>query len=72
MLEQHNDLIERLLRGSSTRQQEFNQGWTFTNDDTLYFSVWDEDGNTFFAWSERQPDTAASDTQIVTPSRPTC
>lgn len=60
MLEQHNDLIERLLRGSSTRQQEFNQGWTFTNDDTLYFSVWDEDGNTFFAWSERQPDTAAS------------
>ncbi len=60
MLEQHNDLIERLLRGSSTRQQEFNQGWTFTNDGTLYFSVWDEDGNTFFAWSERQPDTAAS------------
>lgn len=60
MLERHTELIERLLRGSSTRTREFNQGWSFTNDGTLYFSVWDEDGNTFFAWSERQPDTAAS------------
>jgi len=60
MLEQHNALIERLLRDSLTRTSEFNGGWTFTNDRTLYFSVWDEDGNTFFAWSERQPDTAAS------------
>ena len=60
MLEQHNELIERLLRDSLTRTSEFNGGWTFTNDSTLYFSVWDEDGNTFFAWSERQPDTAAS------------
>ena len=60
MLEQHTELIERLLRDSLTRTSEFNGGWTFTNDGTLYFSVWDEDGNTFFAWSERQPDTAAS------------
>ena len=60
MLDQHTALIERLLRGSSTRQREFNQGWSFTNDGPLYFSVWNEDGNTFFAWSERQPDTAAS------------
>ena len=60
MLEQHTELIERLLHGSLTRTSEFNEGWTFTNDGTLYFSVWDEDGNTFFAWSERQPDTAAS------------
>ena len=60
MLEQHTELIERLLRDSLTRTSEFNQGWSFTNDGTLYFSVWDEDGSTFFAWSERQPDTAAS------------
>ena len=60
MPEQHKDLIERLLRGPSTRTQEFNQDWSLTNDGTVYFSVWDEDGNTFFAWSERQPDTAAS------------
>lgn len=60
MLEQHTELIERLLRDSLTRTSEFNQGWSFTNDGTLYFSVWDEGGNTFFAWSERQPDTAAS------------
>ncbi|MGC9808442.1 hypothetical protein [Schaalia odontolytica] len=60
MLEQHTELIERLLHGSLTRTSEFNEGWTFTNDGTLCFSVWDEDGNTFFAWSERQPNTAAS------------
>lgn len=60
MLERYNDLIERLLHGSSTRTREFNQALSFTNDGTLYFSVWDEDGNTFFAWSERQPGTAAS------------
>ena len=57
MLEQHNALIERLLRDSSTRTSEFNGGWTFTNDGTLYFSVWDKDGSTFFSWSERQPST---------------
>ena len=55
MLEQHAELIERLVRGSLTRTSEFNGGWTFTNDGTLYFSVWDEDGTTFFSWSERQP-----------------
>lgn len=55
MLEQHTELIERLLHGSSTRTQEFNQGWSFTNDGTLYFSVWEEDESTFFSWSERQP-----------------
>ena len=60
MLERHTELIERLLRGSLTRTSEFNEGWSFTNDGTLYCSVWDEDENTFFAWSERQPDTAAS------------
>lgn len=60
MLERHTELIERLLRGSLTRTSEFNEGWSFTNVGTLYFSVWDEDENTFFAWSERQPDTAAS------------
>ena len=60
MLERHTELIERLLRDSLTRTSEFNQGWSFTNDGTLYFSVWNEDGNTFFSWSERQPDTAAS------------
>lgn len=59
MLEQHTELIERLLRGSLTRTSEFNEGWTFTNDGTLYFTVWDEDGTTFFSWSERQPSTSA-------------
>ena len=57
MLEQHNDLIERLLHDSLTRTSEFNGGWTFTNDGTLYFTVWDKDGSTFFSWSERQPST---------------
>ena len=55
MPEQHEDLIERLLRDSLTRTSEFNGGWTFTNDGTLYFSVWDEGGSIFFSWSERQP-----------------
>ena len=55
MLEQHTELIERLLRDSLTRTSEFNGGWTFTNDGTLYFSVWDEDERMFFSWSERQP-----------------
>ena len=59
MLDQHTDLIERLVHGSLTRQREFNQGWSFTNDGTLYFSVWDEDGTTFFSWSEREPSTSA-------------
>ena len=59
MLEQRNDLIERLLRGSLTRTSEFNGGWTFTNDGTLYFTVWDKDGTTFFSWSEREPSTSA-------------
>ncbi|SPT55578.1 hypothetical protein [Schaalia odontolytica] len=58
MLEQHNDLIERLLRDSLTRTSEFNGGWTFTNDGTLYFTVWDKGGTTFFSWSERQPSTS--------------
>ncbi len=57
MLEQHTALIERLLRDSLTRTSEFNGGWSFTNDGTLYFSVWDEDENMFFSWSERQPST---------------
>lgn len=57
MLEQHTELIERLLCDSLTRTSEFNQGWSFTNDGTLYFSIWEEDENTFFAWSERQPST---------------
>ncbi len=60
MLEQHTELIERLLCDSLTRTREFNQALSFTNDGTLYFSIWEEDENTFFAWSERQPDTAAS------------
>ena len=55
MLEQHTELIERLLRDSLTRTSEFNGGWTFTNDGTLYFSVWEEDESLFFSWSERQP-----------------
>ena len=59
MLDQHTDLIERLVHGSLTRQREFNQGWSFTNDGTLYFTVWDEDGTTFFSWSEREPSTSA-------------
>lgn len=57
MLEQHTELIERLLHGSSTRTREFNQGWSFTNDGTLYFSVWEKDGRMFFSRSERQPST---------------
>lgn len=59
MLEQHNALIERLVHDSLTRTSEFNGGWTFTNDGTLYFSVWDKDGTTFFSWSEREPSTSA-------------
>ena len=58
MLEQHTELIERLLCDSLTRTSEFNGGWTFTNDGTLYFTVWDKDGTTFFSWSERQPSTS--------------
>ena len=57
MLEQHAELIERLLRGSLTRTSEFNQARSFTNDGTLYFTVWDKDGTTFFSRSERQPST---------------
>ena len=57
MLENHKSLISRLLRNSLTRTSEFNGGWTFTNDGTLYFTVWDKDGSTFFSWSERQPST---------------
>ena len=57
MLEQHTELIERLLSGSLTRTSEFNQALSFTNDGTLYFTVWDKDGTTFFSWSERQPST---------------
>ena len=59
MLEQHTELIERLLRDSLTRTSEFNGGWSFTNDGTLYFTVWEEDENMFFSWSERQPSTSA-------------
>jgi len=55
MPEQHEDLIERLLRDSLTRTSEFNGGWTFTNDGTLYSSVGEEDESMFFSWSERQP-----------------
>lgn len=55
MLEQHTELIERLLRDLLTRTSEFNQGWSFTNDGTLFFSVWEEDETMFFSWSERQP-----------------
>lgn len=58
MLEQHTELIERLLRDSLTRTSEFNQALSFTNDGTLYFTVWDKDGTTFFSWSERQPSTS--------------
>ena len=59
MLERYTDLIERLLRNSLTRTREFNQALSFTNDGTLYFTVWDKDGTTFFSWSERQPSTSA-------------
>lgn len=59
MLEQHTELIERLLRDSLTRTSEFNQALSFTNDGTLYFTVWDQDGTTFFSWSEREPSTSA-------------
>ena len=65
MLERHTELIERLLCDSLTRTSEFNQGWSFTNDGTLYFSIWEEDENTFFAWSERQPDTAVKSCGVV-------
>ena len=58
MLERHAELIERLLRDSLTRTSEFNQALSFTNDGTLYFTVWDKDGTTFFSWSERQPSTS--------------
>ena len=58
MLEQHAELIERLLRDSLTRSSEFNQALSFTNDGTLYSTVWDKDGTTFFSWSERQPSTS--------------
>ena len=58
MLERHTELIERLLRDSVTRTSEFNQALSFTNDGTLYFTVWDKDGTTFFSWSERQPSTS--------------
>ena len=57
MLEHHKSLISRLLRNSSITRTEFNQGWSFTNDGTLYFSVWEKDGRMFFSRSERQPST---------------
>lgn len=44
---------------SLARTSEFNQSLSFTNDGTLYFTVWDEDGTTFFSRSERQPSTSA-------------
>lgn len=59
MLEKHTELIECLLRDSLTRTSEFNQALSFTNDGTLYFTVWDKDGTTFFSWSEREPSTSA-------------
>ena len=59
MLERYTDLIERLVRDSLTRTREFNQALSFTNDGTLYFTVWDKDGTTFFSWSEREPSTSA-------------
>ena len=59
MLEHHKSLISRLLSDSLTRTSEFNQALSFTNDGTLYFTVWDEDGTTFFSWSEREPSTSA-------------
>ena len=59
MLERYTDLIERLVRDSLTRTREFNQALSFMNDGTLYFTVWDKDGTTFFSWSEREPSTSA-------------
>ena len=59
MLERYTDLIERLVRDSLTRTREFNQALSFTNDGTLYFTVWDKDGTTFFSRSEREPSTSA-------------
>ena len=56
-MEHHKSLISRLLRNSSITRTEFNQGWSFTNDGTLYFSVWEKDGRMFFSRSERQPST---------------
>lgn len=55
MLENHKSLISRPLSNSLTRTSEFNQARSFTNDGTLYFTVWDKDGTTFFSRSERQP-----------------
>ena len=57
-MENHKSLISRLLRNSSITRTEFNQALSFTNDGTLYFTVWDKDGTTFFSWSERQPSTS--------------
>lgn len=59
MLERYTDVIECLLRDSLTRTSEFNQALSFTDDGTLYFTVWDKDGTTFFSWSEREPSTSA-------------
>ena len=59
MLEQHTELIERLLHGSLTRTSEFDEAWSFTNDGTLYFTVWDQNGTTFFSRSEREPSASA-------------
>ena len=59
MLENQKSLISRLLRNSLTRTSEFNQALSFTNDGTLYFTVWDKDGTTFFSRSEREPSTSA-------------
>jgi len=71
MLERYTDLIERLLRDSLTRTSEFNGGWTFTNDGTLYFSVWKEDESMFFSWSERQPSKGIVLDTVAIPSLPT-
>ena len=57
MLENHKSLISRPLSNSLTRTSEFNQARSFTNDGTLCFTVWDQDGSTFFSWSKRQPST---------------
>ena len=59
MLEQHTELIERLLHGSLTRTSKFDEAWSFTNDGTLYFTVWDQNGTTFFSRSEREPSASA-------------
>ena len=58
-MENQKSLISRLLRNSLTRTSEFNQALSFTNDGTLYFTVWDKDGTTFFSRSEREPSTSA-------------